>query len=219
MAPRPQRAGRASVERRNTWPVIPAHGSGAVLAHPARNAAREPGRARLVYGVRLSVEGRPHRRHRAHRARPRPATSRRTRSSCADTRTSHFGPRISSARRPMPTMLSRTRSSRRTPHCRGFGPVRRSDRGSCASSPTRPATGVARPDGERASRCAAAAVEATPPVVPGPEVSTIAAETKSELLAAIRTLRDDDREISAPGSSSISAKRRQPRRSVCHEAP
>ena len=41
----------------------------------------------------------------------------------------------------------------------------------------------------------AAAVEATPPVVPGPEVSTIAAETKSELLAAIRTLRDDDREI------------------------
>ncbi len=41
----------------------------------------------------------------------------------------------------------------------------------------------------------AAAVDATPAVVPGPEVSTIAAETKSELLAAIRTLRDDDREI------------------------
>ena len=153
----------------------PLRGGGSLRFRRIGNHRRRP----PVYGIRLIVEGRPHRRRRTDRACPdrRRRGVRGARAPLPGRRP--VGPRTSSARRPMPTMPSRTRSSRPMPPSPAFGTGRRSGRGSCASSPTRRAIDAARPVGARAWRSA-------PPTptrarrcdVPGPEDDVMAAETR-----------------------------------------
>ena len=92
-------------------------------------------------------------------------------------------------------MLFRMRSSRRMPRCRGSATVRRSGRGCCGSSPTRRATGDARPTDGPVSRFAPPAAPPRDESRPRPESAVLADETRGQLLAALGRLRDEEREV------------------------
>ena len=81
------------------------------------------------------------------------------------------------------------------PRWAGSGEARRSGRGSCGSSPTRPGTGAAPPDGGRPSSSGLAEDRRPGDAAPSPESAVLDREEQAWLLGAINGLGDDDRDV------------------------